>query len=116
MYSDESLPCDWEIGNHYCSTHPNSMFTKNIIVSRFSEEYRYLLVNKDFSIRPLSRFDTNVSGEGEVLTEKREIKSEREYFDILKQYFLLDLLCDDYVTAVNKKVPSLCPPGTTWEE
>ncbi len=83
-------------------------------MSRFTEEYRYVLVNKEFSIRPLSRAAGNESVEGDDVTEKREIKSESEYFDVLKQYFLLDLLGDDSA-AEGKKVASLCPPGTTWE-
>ena len=79
---DESYPSDWEMGSHYCSTHKDSKFVNNIIVSRFAEEHLLVLVNKDFSIR---RHLADNSGD-EIL-ERREIQSENELIKILRDQF-----------------------------
>ena len=41
---------DYEVANHYVSTHPDSAFTRGIIVQRPTAEARYSLVNLDFSV------------------------------------------------------------------
>ena len=98
---DESYPSDWEMGSHYCSTHKDSKFVNNIIVSRFAEEHMLVLVNKDFSIR---RHLADTSGE-EIL-ERREIQSEKELIEVLRDRFDIKL----------EEADRLCPPGSTWEE
>ena len=103
MYSfllDVSYPSDWEIGSHYCSTHKDSKFVNNIIVTRFADDNLLVLVNKEFSIR---RHLADSSGE-ETL-EKREIHSTKELLEILRDHFDIEL----------EEADSLCPPGSTWE-
>ena len=41
---------DYKVANHYVSTHPDSPFTRGIVVQRPTPEARYSLLNLDFSI------------------------------------------------------------------
>ena len=48
---ERDLPVDFEVSNHYMSTHPNSPFTKNLMASLFTESGRVAVMNRDVSIR-----------------------------------------------------------------
>ena len=41
---------DYKVANHYVATHPDSQFTRGIVVQRPTPEARYSLFNLDFSI------------------------------------------------------------------
>lgn len=97
---DESYPSDWEMGSHYCSTHKDSKFVNNIIVSKFDDNSLKVLLNKDFSIRRHLADST-----GEEILLRREIQTEKELFEILKDHFDIVLEGSD----------RLCPPGSTWD-
>jgi N-hydroxyarylamine O-acetyltransferase len=43
-------PVDFEIANHYVSTHPLSRFTQNLVVQLPTPSARYALVNREFTI------------------------------------------------------------------
>lgn len=67
---------DYQVGNWYTSTHLNSVFTGNLIVTRIDEGKRLLLRNKTFTIHHLNR-----------KSEKRKISDLDELLLILRQYF-----------------------------
>lgn len=98
---DESYPSDWEMGSHYCSTHKDSKFVNNIIISKFDDDSLKVLLNKDFSIRRHLADST-----GDEILFRHEIKTEKELFKILKDHF-------DIVLEENDR---LCPPGSTWDD
>jgi len=43
------FPIDFELPNHYVSTHPDSIFTNSIMLNRFTAEGRVSLMNRDAS-------------------------------------------------------------------
>jgi N-hydroxyarylamine O-acetyltransferase len=50
---DDVSPIDFEVANWFTSTHPESRFKQNIIVSRADEGRRLTLFNREFNIRHL---------------------------------------------------------------
>lgn len=44
-------PIDFELSNHYVATHPDSIFTSNLMLNRFTEAGRVSLMNRDASRR-----------------------------------------------------------------
>jgi len=46
-----AYPIDFEMSNHYVATHPDSIFTRNLMLNRFTQEGRVSLMNRDASIR-----------------------------------------------------------------
>jgi N-hydroxyarylamine O-acetyltransferase len=42
-------PIDFELSNHYVATHPESVFTSNLMLNRFTETGRISLMNRDAS-------------------------------------------------------------------
>jgi N-hydroxyarylamine O-acetyltransferase len=46
----EELPVDWEVANWYASTHPDSIFTRSLMVTRSEGDARYALLDDRFRI------------------------------------------------------------------
>jgi N-hydroxyarylamine O-acetyltransferase len=42
-------PVDYEIGNHYTATHPNSPFVRNLVVQKGSPQSRLILLNRELT-------------------------------------------------------------------
>jgi len=47
----EQTPADYEVANWYTSTHPDSLFVRNLIASRPGQDRRHTLFNNRFTIR-----------------------------------------------------------------
>lgn len=77
----EAHPVDWEMSNWYVSTHPDSMFAKSIIVSIFKGNQRFVLVNRDLTVRNATT----------GAADKKEIASATEFFDALRENFDIQL-------------------------
>jgi N-hydroxyarylamine O-acetyltransferase len=54
---------DYKVANHYVSTHPDSQFTRGIIVQRPTPEARYSLLNLEFSVDRGSSISTRTLGD-----------------------------------------------------
>jgi N-hydroxyarylamine O-acetyltransferase len=71
-------PVDFEMANHYVSTHPLSRFTQNLVVQRPAPQARYALVNREFTI---DRGDE---------VSSRTIADEEELLHVLAESFGLE--------------------------
>ena len=71
-------PVDYEVGNHYTSTHPTSPFRKMPIAQRPSPEARYILRNRELTI------DTGTSLTTRTVADK-------ELLDVIRETFGLEL-------------------------
>lgn len=71
---------DYKVANWYTSTHPDSHFTKKLIVARAGENCRYVLDNTRFTVHRLGG-----EREEQYLDSPEEIKA------VLKNVFLLQL-------------------------
>lgn len=81
IFSPDAAPTpDFELGNWYYCTHPQSLFVRNLVVARPDDDRRYSIFNREFAIRPAS---------GEA--EKEFIASPRRLRELLLQYFGLDV-------------------------
>ena len=77
---EEQLPMDYEVSNWFCSTHPESKFTTDLMVARLPQGKRLGLLNRRFSIHhPDGR------------TERRELKSAAEIAEVLETQFAITL-------------------------
>jgi N-hydroxyarylamine O-acetyltransferase len=76
---EEDNPIDFEVGNHYTSTHPSSNFRNRIMLRALIADGRVTVSNQDVTIR---------SG-GEVRT--RKLEDRRELRELLVEYFGFDL-------------------------
>lgn len=47
---EPQLPVDFEVANHYVSTHPQSRFVQTLTAQRVEPEARHTLVNRDYSV------------------------------------------------------------------
>jgi N-hydroxyarylamine O-acetyltransferase len=47
---EPQLPVDFEVANHYVSTHPQSRFVQSLTAQRVEPEARHTLVNRDYSV------------------------------------------------------------------
>ena len=78
-------PIDYEVANHFTSTHPSSRFVLSLTAQRATPEVRYILRNREYEeVRPERR-------------ERREVASAEELLVILDERFGLRF-----------------PPGTTF--
>ena len=50
----EEVQPDYEIANHYTSTHPNSPFVKSLRVARAADRRRYALLNNELAVHHLN--------------------------------------------------------------
>lgn len=69
---------DYELANHFVSTHPRSHFTFNLAVARAEPGRRYALRNREFAVH-------HTGGE----TERRVLKDATEICDLLEGVFRL---------------------------
>eukprot|EP01038_Epipyxis_sp_PR26KG_P011011 gene11011-14788_t len=72
----ETLPVDWMQASWYTETHPDSIFTQNLIVSQHCQDDRYTILNREFTIR--HRDGTKTS---------RIIENHQDLINILQEYF-----------------------------
>jgi N-hydroxyarylamine O-acetyltransferase len=80
QFSLESVPAiDFELGNWFTSTHPQSRFVQNLVVARAGDDCRYTLLNRDFAVR---------YADGHV--EQRTLTSPEELLAVLAQIFGLE--------------------------
>jgi N-hydroxyarylamine O-acetyltransferase len=94
IFSPDPAPTpDFELGNWYYCTHPESIFVRNLVVARPEEDRRYSIFNREFSIR---RPDGS--------SVKEMIASPGRLQELLKQHFGLDL---DFGST-------LACPGLDW--
>ncbi|MHC5543212.1 arylamine N-acetyltransferase family protein, partial [Singulisphaera rosea] len=69
---------DYEVANYFVSTHPTSVFRRNLVVQLSTPEGRYLLKNRE------------LSSERAGATCHRTIESDDELLDVLSSTFGLD--------------------------
>jgi N-hydroxyarylamine O-acetyltransferase len=84
---------DFELGNWFTSTHPQSRFKQNLIAARSDDNFRCTLINREFTIR---------RSDGQA--EKRILASKEELVQVLAKYFLLHLPPDARIDC----------PGLDW--
>ena len=90
---DEASPVDFEVGNWFTSTHPNSRFLQALIVALAGVDRRFTLLNRDFTTR---------FADGRI--EKREIASADELLAVLAATFHLEF----------PPGTRFGPPGSPW--
>ncbi|GEP97886.1 arylamine N-acetyltransferase family protein [Chitinophaga cymbidii] len=76
FYAEEQLLIDYKLANWYVSTHPDSIFRKDLMVARTGAGVRYVLVNNVLSVRHTGKD-----------AEKRELKDEAEVNAVLREIF-----------------------------
>jgi len=57
---------DYEVANHYVSTHPDSPFTRTLAAQRSSPEARYLLRNRELTVERATGAETRTIAESEL--------------------------------------------------
>jgi N-hydroxyarylamine O-acetyltransferase len=77
---ERRVMADYELGNWFTSTHPNSTFVNNLMVSRVAGERRLNLLNRGLTI---------YRADGEI--EEREIGTPEELHRLLTEAFGLDV-------------------------
>jgi N-hydroxyarylamine O-acetyltransferase len=75
---EPQYPIDFEVANHYTSTHPESRFTQTLVAQRIGPHGRSFLVNRDFTVEQ----------DGAAAT--RTMKDDDELLKVLKENFGLD--------------------------
>jgi N-hydroxyarylamine O-acetyltransferase len=75
---EPQLPVDFEVANHYVSTHPQSRFVRALTVQRVAPEERYTLVDRELAIERVGA------------TERRTIATDDELLALLSDTFGLD--------------------------
>lgn len=83
LYRFAAQPCeaiDVEVANHYVATHPDSPFTRQLVVARTAPEQRLALRNHEFAIHPRD------GG-----TERYVLGTAREIRNVLERHFMLVL-------------------------
>ncbi|WP_437586010.1 arylamine N-acetyltransferase family protein [Sorangium sp. So ce1000] len=75
---EENFPIDYEVANHYTSTHPDSLFVNNLIVALASPEGRVTLRNRELGVLRGGSFD-------------RVALRDDALIDVLKERFGLEL-------------------------
>jgi N-hydroxyarylamine O-acetyltransferase len=68
-------PIDYEVANHYTSTHPSSRFVQTLTAQRVTPDVRYLLRNREYEEVRADRRD------------RRELKSAEELRELLAERF-----------------------------
>jgi N-hydroxyarylamine O-acetyltransferase len=58
---------DFEVANHYTSTHPSSRFVQTLTVQRSTPEVRYILRNQEFAIQRGDDVSSRPVADGELL-------------------------------------------------
>lgn len=78
FYSEALEPIDYEVGNWYVSTHPDSHFTKQLIAAKVDDDGRYTLSNHVLNIR----YDSGRKESVELHRMEDIIKTLKEVFGI----------------------------------
>lgn len=73
---DEAPATDFEVGNWFTSTHPQSRFKLNLTVARVGDGCRYALINREL-----------VTRYADGRSEKRELATPDELLDVLARHF-----------------------------
>lgn len=60
-------PVDYEMANHYVSTHPNSRFVRTLTAQRLTPETRYVLRNRELTVDRGHATTTRVLGDDDEL-------------------------------------------------
>lgn len=76
----EQVPVDYEAMNWYTSTHPESLFVRNLIATRPATQCRHTLFNDKFTIR-------HCDGKA----ERRTVRGAAEFEEVLDRYFCITL-------------------------
>jgi N-hydroxyarylamine O-acetyltransferase len=56
---EEDHPVDFEMANHFTATHPGSPFLNRLMISRFTEDGRVTVMNRDATIRKGGQVSTS---------------------------------------------------------
>jgi N-hydroxyarylamine O-acetyltransferase len=76
----EMFQPDYEVFNHYVSTHPDSIFVNALVAARPAADRRYALFNNELAVHHLGG-----------LTERRALRTVTQVRDTLESIFLLKL-------------------------
>ena len=87
---------DYEIANHYMSTHPDSRFVQTLTVQLPGTQRRMILRNRDL-----------IEDRGNTVLERR-IESDEEFGGALQEYFGLDLPKEDCIAIAGRR--PVAPP------
>ncbi|HEV8554044.1 MAG TPA: arylamine N-acetyltransferase [Casimicrobiaceae bacterium] len=66
---EPQLAVDFEVANHYVSTHPQSRFVQSLTAQRIEPEARHTLVNRDYSVDRGTETRRQTVGDDEELLE-----------------------------------------------
>jgi N-hydroxyarylamine O-acetyltransferase len=72
-------PVDFEMANHFMATHPSSPFVNMMMMSRFTEDGRITLMNRDFSVGGANTSETGQLADRQAL---RVLLRQRFGFDL----------------------------------
>jgi N-hydroxyarylamine O-acetyltransferase len=103
----EQTPADWEVYNWYTSTHPNSRFTRELIMARPAENRRLGLLNNVLSAYYL-----------DGTTERQIIETPEALEAILQGEFSIDVP-EDYkglIAALWQNDRTGCPRHAAYQE
>jgi N-hydroxyarylamine O-acetyltransferase len=65
---EPQYPVDYEIGNHYTSTHPHSPFVQNLVVQKGNSSSRFILRNRELTeLKPPAKTTEPVEGDEALL-------------------------------------------------
>jgi N-hydroxyarylamine O-acetyltransferase len=87
---------DYEIANHYMSTHPDSRFVQTLTVQLPGTQRRMILRNRDL-----------IEDRGNTVLERR-IESDEEFGGALQEYFGLDMPKEDCIAIAGRR--PVAPP------
>ena len=90
---DPAPAIDFEVGNWFTSTHPQSRFKLNLAAARAGHDCRHALLNREFTIR-----------HADSRSEKRTLETPDELLAVLAEYFGL------HFPAGTR----FGPPGSPW--
>ncbi len=94
QFAPDPVPAvDFELGNWFTSTHPQSRFRLNLAVARAGTDCRYAILNREFVIR-------HTDGRA----EKRTLTTPEELLSVLAEYFGLHF----------PPGTRFGPPGSPW--
>lgn len=82
---------DYEIANHYMSTHPDSRFVQTLTVQLPGPQRRMILRNRDL-----------IEDRGDAVLERR-IESDEEFVSALQEYFGLDMPEEDCIAIAGRR-------------
>jgi N-hydroxyarylamine O-acetyltransferase len=87
---EEENPVDFEMGNHFTSTHPSSPFVNRILMSSLTEDGRVTVMNRDVTIQRATGADS------------RELADRSALRMLLREHFGFDL-----PEVLTLRVPSI---------